>query len=29
MRWVEHVTCVRQMRDAYNILIGRPEGTKY
>jgi hypothetical protein len=29
MRWVEHVACVGEMRDEYNILIGRPEGIKY
>jgi hypothetical protein len=26
MRWVEHVVCMRKMRNAYKILVGRPEG---
>jgi len=25
MKWVEHVTCMGEMRNAYKILVGRPE----
>jgi hypothetical protein len=28
MRWVGHVARVREVRGAYNILVGRPEGRK-
>jgi len=24
--WAGHVTCMGEMRNAYNILIGKPEG---
>jgi hypothetical protein len=24
--WVEHVTCMREKRNAYKILVGMPEG---
>jgi hypothetical protein len=26
MRWVEHVACKEQVRNAYKILVGKPEG---
>jgi hypothetical protein len=25
MRWTEHVACMGEMRNAYNILVGKPE----
>jgi hypothetical protein len=28
MRWAGHVVCVREVRDAYNILVGKPEGRR-
>jgi hypothetical protein len=30
MRWEghEHVACMREMRDVYNILVGKPEGKR-
>jgi hypothetical protein len=28
MRWVEHVTCMREKRNVRNILIGKPEGRR-
>jgi hypothetical protein len=28
MRWAEHVTCMRQERKVYKILVGKPEGKK-
>jgi hypothetical protein len=26
MRWVWHIACMGEMRSAYNILVGKPEG---
>jgi hypothetical protein len=26
MRWAVHVACMGAMRNAYNILVGKPEG---
>jgi hypothetical protein len=28
MRWVGHVTCMREMTNIYNILVGKPEGKR-
>jgi hypothetical protein len=28
MRWVEHVTRIGEMRNAYKILVGKPEGDR-
>jgi hypothetical protein len=28
IRWVGHVTCIRNKRSAYRILVGNPEGNK-
>jgi hypothetical protein len=28
MRWAEHVACMGEVRGAYNILVGRPEGRR-
>jgi hypothetical protein len=28
MRWVGHVACIGEVRGAYNILVGRPEGRR-
>jgi hypothetical protein len=28
MRWAEHVACMREVRGADNILVGRPEGRR-
>jgi hypothetical protein len=28
MRWVGHIACVGEMRNAYNILVGKPEGKR-
>jgi hypothetical protein len=28
MRWAGYVTCMGEMRNAYNILVGKPEGKK-
>jgi hypothetical protein len=28
MRWAEHVICVGQVRNAYKILVGKPEGKR-
>jgi hypothetical protein len=28
MRWAGHVACTGEVRDAYNILVGRPEGKR-
>jgi hypothetical protein len=28
MRWAGHVACTGEMRGAYNILVGRPEGKR-
>jgi hypothetical protein len=28
MRWTGHVTCMGEVRDVYNILVGRPEGRR-
>jgi hypothetical protein len=28
MRWVGHVACMGEIRNAYNILVGKPEGKK-
>jgi hypothetical protein len=28
MRWAGHVTCTREGRDVYRVLIGRPEGKR-
>jgi hypothetical protein len=28
MRWVGHVSRIKQMRNAYNILVGKSEGNK-
>jgi hypothetical protein len=28
MRWAGHVACMELVRDAYNILVGRPEGRR-
>jgi hypothetical protein len=28
MRWAGHVACMREVRGAYNILVGRPEGRR-
>jgi hypothetical protein len=27
-RWAEHVTCMREMRNAYEILVGKPWGKR-
>jgi hypothetical protein len=29
MRGVEHVACMREMKKAYSILVGEPEGKKH
>jgi hypothetical protein len=28
MRWVEHVVLLEEMRSAYKILVGKPEGMR-
>jgi hypothetical protein len=28
MRWAGHVACMGEVRGAYNILVGRPEGRR-
>jgi hypothetical protein len=28
MRWAEHVACMGEMRNAYNIVVGKPEGKR-
>jgi hypothetical protein len=28
MKWVRHLVCVKEMRNAYTILVGKPEGKK-
>jgi hypothetical protein len=28
MRWVEHVTCMGERRDAYNVSVGKHEGKR-
>jgi hypothetical protein len=28
MRWAQHVACMGEMRNAYNILFGKPEGKR-
>jgi hypothetical protein len=28
MRWVGHVTCIGEKRNAYRILVGKPEGNR-
>jgi hypothetical protein len=28
MRWTEHMACMGEMRNAYNILVGKPEGKR-
>jgi len=28
MRWARHIACVGEMRNAYNILVGKPEGKR-
>jgi len=28
MRWVGHVTCIRDIRNAYTILVGKAEGKR-
>jgi len=28
MRWVGHVACMGEMRNAYKILVGKPEGKR-
>jgi len=28
MRWAGHVTCMEEMRTAYGILVGKPEGKR-
>jgi hypothetical protein len=28
MRWVEHVTCMKAMRNGFSILAGKPEGKR-
>jgi hypothetical protein len=28
MRWVGHVECMGEMRNAHNILVGKPEGKR-
>jgi hypothetical protein len=27
IRWIGHVACMGEMRNAHNILVGKPEGT--
>jgi hypothetical protein len=29
MRWARHVVCMRGKRNAYRILVGKPEGKNY
>jgi hypothetical protein len=29
MKWVEHVACMRELRNAYKISVGKPEGTTW
>jgi hypothetical protein len=29
MRWAGHVACMGEIRNAYNILVGKPEGTDH
>jgi hypothetical protein len=26
--WARHIACIREMRNAYNILLGMPEGKR-
>jgi hypothetical protein len=26
LRWIGHIVCMREMRNAYSILVGKPEG---
>jgi hypothetical protein len=28
MRWVGNMACIEEIRNAYNILVGKPEGKK-
>jgi hypothetical protein len=28
IRWARHVACMGEMRNAYNILVGKPEGKR-
>jgi hypothetical protein len=28
MRWTEHVACIGEMRTAYKIMVGNPEGNR-
>jgi hypothetical protein len=28
IRWLEHVACMGEMRSAYKILVGKPEGRR-
>jgi hypothetical protein len=28
VRWAEHVACVEEIRNSYNILVGKPEGKR-
>jgi len=28
MRWVWHVACIGEMRNPYNVLVGKPEGKR-
>jgi hypothetical protein len=28
MRWWQHVACLREMRNAYTILVAKPEGKR-
>jgi hypothetical protein len=28
MRWAGHVVCIREIRNVYNILVGKPEGKR-
>jgi len=28
MRWMSYVACIGEMRNAYKILVGKPEGKK-
>jgi hypothetical protein len=28
MRWTGHVACIWEGRDAYRVLVGKPEGTR-
>jgi hypothetical protein len=28
MRWVRHISCMGEMRNAYKILVGKPDGKR-